>query len=302
MGRSGRTHPPLGFGLWSIGRWAPEDEERTRAALARALERGIRWFDTAEVYGNGRSERLLGSALAGREPGTPELLVATKVSWEHLRPEQLRAALVGSLRRLGLGSVDLYLVHAPDPHVPIADTMRALEALWKEGKVKAIGVSNFSVADLEAARSALGEAEIVVDQVRYNLFDREDGDAVREYCRKHRIVVEAYTPLLRGLLAGRFLDGEKPPGDVRTFTHRLLDDESLPQLLGRARELRELAKSAGVPMASLALHWLRRRGAAPLFGASAPAQVDAILEAWSVSPSDALLDRADRIARGGSDD
>ncbi|HEV2166453.1 MAG TPA: aldo/keto reductase, partial [Thermoplasmata archaeon] len=215
MGRSGRGHPPIGLGLWSVGRWTAADEARTRETLAHAIDRGVRWFDTAEVYGTGRSERLLGDVLATGAPPSSGLFVATKVSWEHLRPSQVRAALTGSLQRMGRRSVDLFLVHAPDPRVPIAETMGALEALWKEGKVGAIGVSNFGVEELEAAQAALSEAEIVVDQVRFNLFDREDAEPIREYCARHRIVVEAYTPLLRGLLAGRYLDGERPPPEIR---------------------------------------------------------------------------------------
>ncbi|MCI4349499.1 MAG: aldo/keto reductase, partial [Thermoplasmata archaeon] len=274
MGPRGPAHPPIGLGLWAVGRWKEEDEARTQATMVHALGLGIRWFDTAEVYGTGRSERLLGNVLRSVSPRPEGLLVGTKVSWDHLRPEQVRAALLGSLRRLGLPSVGLYLVHAPDPHVPISDTMHALEALWKEGRIGAIGVSNFSVAELEAAQASLVEARIVVNQVRYNLFDREDGDPVLDYCRSKDIVVEAYTPLLRGLLAGRYLDGIKPPSEVRTYTHRLLGDESLPGVIARAKRLRTLAASAKVPMASLALHWLRRRGAAPLFGASRTEQVD----------------------------
>jgi myo-inositol catabolism protein IolS len=302
LGRTGRSHPSLGLGLWAVGRWTPAEESRTRETIVHALARGIRWFDTAEVYGTGRSERVLGDILATGGRTYDDLFLATKVSWEHLRPAQVRAALTGSLQRLGRRSVDLYLIHAPDPRVPIGPTMAALEALWKEGKIGAIGVSNFGLEELEAAQATLSEAEIVVDQVRYNLFDREDGDPIREYCARHGIVVEAYTPLLRGLLAGRYLDGELPPAEIRRFTHRLLDDESLPEVLERAGRIRKLAQERGVPMASIALHWLRARGAAPVFGATRPAQVDAALEAFAQVPDPSVLDRADRIALGEADD
>lgn len=293
-----KPHPALGLGLWGLGRWTRDDETKTRSTVEHALKVGVTWFDTAEVYGTGRSERLLGDALtrAGADPG--RLFVTTKVSWEHLRAGQVRAAVIGSLQKLGRSSVDLILVHAPDPHVPIAETMGALEALWKEGKVGAIGVSNFGVEELAAARAALHETDVVVNQVVYNLFDREDGDGVVGYCRKNGILVEAYTPLLRGLLAGRYLDGETPGPEVRRFAHHLLDRDRYGQLVERAREIRELAAKEGVPMASIALHWLRRRGAAVVFGASQPTQVDEILDAWRHVPRDEALDRADEIARG----
>lgn len=293
-----KAHPALGLGLWSLGRWTRDDEVNTRTTVEHAIQAGVRWFDTAEVYGTGRSERLLGDVLSRTQNDASQLFLTTKVSWEHLRAAQVRAAVVGSLQKLGRRSVDLILVHAPDAHVPIAETMGALETLWKEGKVGAIGVSNFSLEELAAARAALKETDVVVNQVVYNLFDREDGDGVVEYCRKNGIVVEAYTPLLRGILAGRYLDGETPSPEVRRFAHHLLDRDRYDTLVAQARSIRELAKGEGIPMASIALHWLRRRGAAILFGASRPEQVDEILDAWGHRPSDAVLDRADEIARG----
>jgi aryl-alcohol dehydrogenase-like predicted oxidoreductase len=298
MGPDGPIHPRLGFGLWAMGRWTNDDETRTRIALERAVEHGIRWLDTAEVYGNGRSERLLGDILARIGPRSAELLVVSKVSWEHLRASQLRAALTSTLHRLGRPSLPLYLVHAPDPHVPITETMGALETLRKEGKIGAIGVSNFDLEELEAAEAALSEARVVVNQVRYNLFERADGDAVLEHCKRRGIVVEAYTPLFRGLLAGRFLDSGTLPAEVRRFSRLLPDETAVPEILGRARQIRDLAKEAGVPMASIALHWLARRGVAILFGASRPEQVDAVIEAFGRVPKASVLDEADRIALG----
>jgi myo-inositol catabolism protein IolS len=293
-----RPHPALGLGLWGLGRWSMEDEARTKATIGRAYERGLRWFDTAEVYGNGRSERVLGEVLSRVPSAAPDAYVVTKVSWEHLRPAQVRAALIGSLEKMARSAVDLYLVHAPDSRVPLADTMGALEALWKEGKVRAIGVSNFSTEELEEAARHLSEAKIVVNQLRYNLLQREDVDPVREYCRAHGILIEAYTPLARGLLHGRYLDGARVPREVRQFAHRMFEPDILPEMLERGRALRELANDAGVPLSSIALHWLGKMGAAPLVGMSRPEQVDSNLAAWEVRPPDRVLEKADRIARG----
>ena len=295
---SAKPHPALGLGLWSLGRWKPEDEARTKATIARAWERGVRWFDTAEVYGGGRSERVLGEVLRRAAGGAPDSFVVSKVSWEHLRPAQVRASLINSLERLARTSVDLYLVHAPDPHVPLKETMGALETLWKEGKVGAIGVSNFSVEELEAAATPLAEGRIAVNQVEYNLFNREEGDGIRDYCQKHGILIEAYTPLARGLLHGRYLDGKRVPPEVRRFAHRLFEPDRLPEILARARRLKALAAAEEVPLAAIALHWLAARGAAPVVGMSRPEQVDDNLLAWSVRPSDRVLAEADAIARG----
>jgi myo-inositol catabolism protein IolS len=293
-----KPHPALGLGLWGLGRWTPEDEARTKATIGRAFERGMRWFDTAEVYGAGRSERILGDVLARAGAASPPPFVVTKVSWEHLRSAQVRASLIRSLERLARPSVDLYLVHAPDPHVPLEETMPTLEALWKEGRVGAIGVSNFSVEELEEAARHLSETRIVVNQIRMSLLDHRDADGLAAYCRTHGILLEAYSPLARGLLTGRYLGGRRLPPAVRRLTEEALDPEAEQALVERARLLEALAKESGVPLASLALHWIRRRGAAPVFGASRPEQVDQNLAAWTTVPSDAVLDRADAIAGG----
>jgi aryl-alcohol dehydrogenase-like predicted oxidoreductase len=301
MGNHGATHPGLGLGLWSLGRWFPEDEQRTRAVLAHAFELDLPWLDTAEVYGGGRSERMLGDLLAGRPPGSPVPFISTKLSWEHLRPSQIRPSVLGSRQRLGLPKLDLYLVHAPDPHVPIKDTMQALEALWKAGDLKAIGVSNFSLEQLEAAQAALTETEIVANQVRFSLLERDEADPLLEYCHQHRIVVEAYSPTARGLLAGRFLDGKGPPkGDVRAG-HGLFTADTFPVMRERARKIRELALKEKVPMLALALHGLRRAGAAPVLGASRPEQLDEALAAWQSAPSGRVVQEAERIGRGDAD-
>ena len=293
-----KPHPEIGLGLWNRGRWTPGTEEQASATIERALERGIRWFDTAEVYGAGRSERLLGAALGDHEDLAPRLLIATKVSWEHLRPLQVRAAIQGSLERLGRAQVDLYLIHAPAEHVPIAETMAALGQAMDEGRIGAIGVSNFTVEQLEAAQGALGSRRVVVNQVRYNLLERDEGDPLTEYCRTHRVLLEAYSPLCHGLLAGRFLKEGAIPAATRRAV-RAFAPENLAVTLDRARALQTLAEKAHVPIASIALRWLHRQGAAPLFGASRPEQVDHNLAAWATTPANDVLETAGALTASG---
>ncbi len=301
LGDFGRIHPPIGLGLWGLGRWESADVARTRAVLDRGLERGMEWFDTAEVYGAGRSERLLGDALARRPEGAPRPFLSTKLSWEHLRPAQIRPALLGSRARLGTPRIDLYFVHAPDPHVPIADTIGTLAALQEEGLFDHLGVSNFSLEELREAEAAAGPGRLRAVQIRYNLFEEEEVAPIVAHCRARGIVVEAYTPTARGLLAGRFLSGRgPPPGDPR-HGHGLFAPDRFPEARARAIRLRELARAADLPMLALALHGIARHGVAPVFGAGRPEQVDEALAAWSCAPSEELLDRAERIARGHAD-
>ncbi|MEM0129679.1 MAG: aldo/keto reductase [Thermoplasmata archaeon] len=294
----GPEHPVLGLGTWNRGRWSHAETERAQAVVEHALARGIRWLDTAEVYGAGRSERIVGAALERNPDLSPPPFVATKVSWEHLRPLPLRAALQGSLERLGRPVADLYLVHAPDPKVPIAETMGELAAQVEAGRIRSVGVSNFSVAELEAAQAAFAPRAIAVNQVSYSLLDREDGDALLEHCARTGVRIEAYSPLYHGLLAGRPADPSRIPAAVRRGVLGL-DPDHLPRTLAAARALRAIADRAGVPLAAIALHWLRRQGALPVFGASRPEQVDAALAAWATEVPPEVLDRADAASRDG---
>ncbi len=158
LGGSGMRVSCLGVGMWQAGGQPWGDDVRDGdciAAMRRAHELGVTLIDTAEVYGDGHSEEVVGQAL--KEIGRDEVVVATKVSGSHLRYDDVQQACEGSLKRLGLDVIDLYQIHWPDPwqQVPLEESMRALERLYKDGKIRAIGVSNFAVRDLEEARSAL---------------------------------------------------------------------------------------------------------------------------------------------------
>jgi aryl-alcohol dehydrogenase-like predicted oxidoreductase len=293
----GRTHPALGFGLGALGRWGPEFEARTQSALERAMHLRMEWFDTAEVYGGGRSERILGDALAARPEGAPPPFVTTKVSPEHLRPTQVRASLTGSLHRLGLSKVDLFLVHFPAKRPPIAETLRTMEALRTEGRVDHLGVANFSEEELDVAAREAPEVRLDVVQLRLSLVTRMESEPAVAYAQKAGILVEAHSALGKGLLSGRPIVPAKLGAEVRALARDPLGGEPLETIVGRAQALAALAKEEGVSLPSLAMHWLARRRIAVLFGASRPEQVDGILTAWGQRPDDRLLDRADALTR-----
>jgi diketogulonate reductase-like aldo/keto reductase len=188
LGRTGVTVPEIGVGTWKYrGGIKP---------LQRALELGATFIDTAEIYG---TEDVVGRAIKGRRD---EVFVATKVSGNHLRHDEVLQAAEGSLRRLGIDRIDLYQVHWPNPRIAVRETMQAMEKLVDEGYVSSIGVSNFSAAELREAQAAMTHHPIVSNQVLYNLNRRDIERELSPYCQQQHITIIAYTPLGSGALAG----------------------------------------------------------------------------------------------------
>jgi aryl-alcohol dehydrogenase-like predicted oxidoreductase len=201
LGDTGEKVSTVGMGTWRIGVYHSTDERaRQVEALRRGLELGINLIDTAEMYHSGRSEQIVGEAIKGvRE----KVFVATKVSPEHLRHDDVISACEGSLGRLGTTYIDLYQVHWPNPRVPIQDTMDAMEELVRAGKVRYIGVSNFSVQQTEDARAGLKNNDVVSNQVEYSLKSRHVETEILPYCEKEKMTLIAYSPLARGDISSR---------------------------------------------------------------------------------------------------
>lgn len=197
------TLPKLGFGTWKIGGNSSPNfsrDSRSLSALRYALEIGYTHFDTAEMYAGGHAEELVGRAI--RESGIERksVFITTKVMPPHLKYEQVLAACEGSLKRLGMEYIDLYLIHWPESGMKLAETFRALNQLVREGRVKNLGVSNFSLKLLQRSET-LSETPILTNQVPYSLADRSYvRNGVLEYCRQNDIVVTAYSPLDEGCL------------------------------------------------------------------------------------------------------
>lgn len=203
LGKTDERVPLIGFGTWRLGGgWWSEDrsqDERAIEAIMLAVKRGCWLIDTAEAYGGGHTEELVGSALRRlRSDGDYEVFVATKVAPEHLHYDDVIRACEASLKRLGLKQVDLYQVHWPNERIDIAETMSAFERLIDEGKTRYIGVSNFSAKQVEEAQSSLRKYELVSDQVSYSFFDRKPEAELLPYCRKNNLTLIAYSPLGKG--------------------------------------------------------------------------------------------------------
>ncbi len=166
-------------------------------ALRRGIELGINLIDTAEIYSGGGSEEVVGEAIKDRRDS---VFITTKVSPSHLHHDDVISACEGSLRRLGVKHIDLYQVHWPNPAIPIRETMNAMERLVREGKVRHIGVSNFSVEQMNEARDALAKYELASNQVEYSLTNRAIEKDILPHCKEEHITVIAYSPLARGAI------------------------------------------------------------------------------------------------------
>ncbi|HET6953260.1 MAG TPA: aldo/keto reductase, partial [Acidimicrobiales bacterium] len=257
------------------------DEPRAQAVVRAALDEGITFFDTADVYGGTRSEEFLGRALAGRRD---EVVIATKfgspLGGEGQRGAGARwvaAAVEGSLRRLGTDRIDLYQQHVPDPAVPIEETLGALDALVQAGKVREIGNSNFSSSQIDAAAevsAAKGWARFVSAQNQFSLLERRPRHRVIPACERHGMVLLPYFPLASGLLTGKYRRGEPPPPGTRLA---LMPAERAAGVLSEANldlveRLTAWAEGEGHTLLELAFAWLAAQPAiGPIIaGATSP--------------------------------
>jgi diketogulonate reductase-like aldo/keto reductase len=191
--------PVLGLGTWGLGGFSSRHlggEGRDVEALRLGMSLGMRFIDTAEMYGHGHSEEVVAIAVGGEE--RESVFIATKVSAENLSYERVIRSCQASLKRLRLDYIDLYQVHWPNPRIPISETMKAMEKLAEEGKVRAIGVSNFSVQQTREAQEALSKATLVSNQVEYSLVERSIEEDLLPSCMKEHITVIAYSPIARG--------------------------------------------------------------------------------------------------------
>ncbi|MGD9895983.1 MAG: aldo/keto reductase [Candidatus Methylacidiphilaceae bacterium] len=293
----------IGLGTWVVGgwMWGGAEEAEAIAAIEAAVDGGITFLDTAPVYGFGRAEEIVGKAI--RRIGRDKIVLATKggLEWnerEEIRrnssPERLQKEIDESLRRLGVDSIDLYQIHWPDAHVPIEATAQSLLSFQAQGKIRALGVSNYSVEQMNAWRKV---APLHTDQPPYNVFERGIERDVLPYCRENGIGVVAYGVLCRGLLTGKFSANHTfGPGDIRHIDPKF-QGESFRRYLAAVDDLRVLAQSLGCTLSQLAARWaLQQPGiSVVLWGARKPSQIREAAEMPPSPLSDWDLDKIDRI-------
>lgn len=231
LGKSSEKIPVLGLGTWGIGGFSSKhlggDDEAVQA-LRLGLELGMRFIDTAEMYARGHSEEVVARAVKTERES---VFIATKVSAEHLSYEGVLKSCEASLKRVETNYIDLYQVHWPNPHIPIAETMKAMERLVGEGKVRHIGVSNFSARQTREAQDALSKSSLASNQVEYSLLDRSIEQDLLPYAEKEHITIIAYSPIARGQI----------PHGARGERWKVLD---------------QLASKYGKTRTQMALNWL----------------------------------------------
>lgn len=289
----------VGLGCNNFGRRL--DEHASTAVVQAALDAGVNFFDTADIYGGTQSEEFLGRALGRRRDG---VVVATKFGMQvdearrGAKPEYVRQAVEDSLRRLGTDRIDLYQLHQPDPDVPIEDTLSALDTLVKAGKVREIGCSNFSAGQVREAEAAVrdGAARFVSVQNEYSLLQREPEDGVIPECVRAGLAFIPYFPLASGLLTGKYRRGRPAPQGSR-LQSRFGTEPFTDENLDLVESFLTFATSRGHALVELAVSWLATRPAVAsvIAGATSPQQVKTNAEAVSWRLTDAELADVDTL-------
>ena len=255
LGSTGVSVPVVGQGTWNIGGGFSNSRASDSAAveaLRLGFEAGMKLIDTAEMYGAGRSEEIVAQAIQNTEP----IFIATKVSPSHFEYDSVLRAASGSLKRLGVKRIDLYQLHWPNPRVPISETMKAMEKLVRDGLVRYVGVSNFSVEQMREAQESMSRERIVSNQVEYSLVERSVEEEILPYCSKEKITVIAYSPLAQGGIpkgkGGPFLVLDELASTLGKTRNQvalnwLLHDPSVVVIpkAGRREHVRENAEVAG---------------------------------------------------------
>ena len=299
LGKTGIKISPLGLGAMQWGdvnlpsASSPQPDHKIKDIFQVSTSSGIDFIDTAEMYGNGKSERHLGTLLDGK---TGDLVIATKFMpfpWR-LSKRDLRSALLNSLGRLGLPRIDLYQMHWPFPPVPIKTWMDAMSDAVADGLIRAVGVSNYSVAQVEQAQEALGKHKIPLasNQVKFSLLDQYPiSSGLLDYCQKSEVTIIAYSPLEKGILTGKFTP-DNPPTGFRAWRYNRSFLAKIAPLFDVIHDIGQ--QNGGKTPAQVSLNWLMVKGAVPIPGARHvdQAKENAAALGWQMTPQQvAILDQ-----------
>lgn len=296
LGKSDISISVVAMGCWALAgdsTWGPQDTDESIATIHAALDAGVNFFDTAEGYGGGDSELILGRALVGRRH---EAVIATKASRSHLSGDEIQEACERSLRRLQTDYIDLYQIHWPSRTIPFAETLGALDRLHEQGKVRAIGVCNFGVGDLSDLLSC---GRVETNQLPYSLLWRAIEYQIRQKCVDEGLGILCYSPLVQGLLTGKFSSAEEVPegrarirlfsGDRPQARHGGAGCEI--EVFAAIERIRRICIEIGEPMARVAIAWLLHQPGvmSVIAGARTPDQIQQTAQAADLELSPEIV-------------
>jgi aryl-alcohol dehydrogenase-like predicted oxidoreductase len=286
------------MGCWALAgdaTWGPQEESDSLVTVHAALDAGVNFFDTAEGYGGGDSESVLGRALAGRRD---KAVIATKVSRSNLSGPEIQQACEHSLRRLQTDYIDLYQIHWPSRSVPLPETMAALQRLQEQGKVRAIGVCNFGVQDLSDLLEIDGVAS---NQLPYSLLWRAIEYEIQQACVDEGLGILCYSTLAQGLLTGKFIAPDQVPAGrarIRLFSSerpeaRHGEPGCEEEVFAAIEQIRAICSEIDQPMANVALAWLLQQPGvtSAIAGARRPHQIQQTAEAVDLALSPEIVSR-----------
>ncbi|MCK5290769.1 MAG: aldo/keto reductase [Thermoplasmata archaeon] len=286
LGNSDLKVSRIGLGAMQFGPMWIKEKEVMMDILNHALDNGVNFIDTAEVYGKYMSETVIGEGLKERGD-RDDLIIATKVHPFNLRYDDVIKAAEGSLKRLQTDVIDLYQVHHHNAYVPASGTMRALDQLLKEGKVRYVGVSNYSVSLMKEAMSLLKNGEIISNQMEYSLLMRDVETEILPFQRENGIATIAYSPLAMGMLSGKYDEKtELDEKDYRRNDPLFMNKENLGEAQKLISVMREVGASHEATPAEVALNWLLKSDDVfPIFGSKNIEQAQSNINAskWTLS-------------------
>lgn len=309
FGKTDMQITPIGIGAWAMGggdwefAWGSQDDTESIKAIKRGLDLGINWIDTAAVYGLGHSEEVVGAAIKGREK--PLIFTKCSMIWNEdrkvshsLKADSIRHEVEGSLKRLGIDTIDLYQIHWPDPENEIEEGWSTLVQLKQEGKVRHIGVSNFNVEQLEKIERI---APVETLQPPYSLVHPEAGEKILPYCQQHNIGVIVYSPMASGLLSGTMTKEriENMPEDDWRRNDEAFKGARLERNLKLAELLTEIGFPHGVTAGVVAVAWTLHNPAvtAAIVGTRNTIQIEEMVNAAEFRLKDTEIEQINDFLR-----